>query len=125
MPRLLPDGPFASSRSPGLSVWQERARWPQWTWWRGVAALALVLASVVGGLVVAWVALRSYSCAVFGGYCTPGELHQAWLATAATPFALLAGPAVVCWLRRRPVWVLTPAVVLALVALSLLIAVGR
>ena len=87
--------------------WQQGARWDEWTWPRGLAAAALVLASVVGSLLIA---AASIAPCVFGGpECVDAALPQLWAAAVVS----LLGPLVVFGLRRRVVWALTPPALLA------------
>lgn len=112
MPQLLPDGPFTASRDVSLSAWQERAQWPEWTWQRSLVAIGVALASVVGTLALASVALGAALCGAFGGTCTGTEMHEHRAAALAALLTMLVGPTVVAGLRRRVVWVVVPAVVL-------------
>lgn len=120
MPTLVPKGPYLSATSSTLDPWQERARWPEWTFGRGAMATGLVVVSLCGGLVLAGLAIGASWCDLFGSTCAANQLRNVRLLVAATPIALLAGPATVAGLRRRPVWVVAPAVAMALLGLLVL-----
>ncbi len=98
--------------------WQQGARWDDWNWRRAMAAIALVLASVVGSLLLAAESVGVAWCGFMGQRCTTAELRLVDQLRVAAVAVLPLGPLVVFILRRRPVWVLTPPALLAgLVAL--------
>ncbi len=124
MPQLLPDGPFSASRGHAVSAWQERAYWPEWTWRRGLVAVALAVASMVGTLALAFVALGAALCGAFDGICTGAEMFEHRAAALAALLTMLIGPSVVAGLRRRPVWVVVPVVVLVFLGPWVVVAVA-
>jgi hypothetical protein len=124
MPRLLASGPFTSTVAHARTEWQERARWPDWDWRRGLVAFALATASVMGVLALLFVALDAALCGAFDRVCAGSEMREHRAAAVAALLTTLAGPSMVAVLRRRPVWVAVPAVVLVFVGPWVVIAVA-
>ncbi len=95
--------------------WQQGARWDDWTWRRGLAAAALVLASTIGSLLLAGNSILW--CDFMGSECTAAELRRVDLLRVAAVVVLLLGPLVVFALRRRVVWALSPPALLVTLVL--------
>jgi hypothetical protein len=113
VPRLLASGSFTSTVPPDRTEWQERARWAQWSWRRGLAAAALVVASTVGSLLLAAESVSVSWCDFMGLECTTAELRRVDQLRIAAVAIFPLGPLVVFALRRRLVWALSPPAFLA------------